>query len=71
MTCAIARMLQDGETVFHGVSSQLPMVAMSLAKKLYAPNLVQLNIPGGINPSAIQRATTYSSVFIQPLPLKK
>ncbi|QGH35399.1 CoA-transferase [Gracilibacillus salitolerans] len=60
MTCVIADMLRDGETVFHGVSSQMPMVAMHLAKQLHAPNLVHLNIPGGVNPSSIKKAS-YSS----------
>ncbi|MFO1445654.1 CoA-transferase [Bacillus sp. Bva_UNVM-123] len=60
MTCAIANMLLDGETVFHGVSSHLPMTAMTLAKSTHAPNLVHLNIPGGVNPSSIQHAS-YSS----------
>ncbi|WP_259391802.1 CoA-transferase subunit beta [Paenibacillus thiaminolyticus] len=60
MACALARMLQDGETVFHGVSSQMPMVAMMLARQLHAPNLVHLNIPGGVNPSSIKKAS-YSS----------
>jgi glutaconate CoA-transferase subunit B len=49
MTVAISRLLQDGETVFHGVSSPLPMVAIQLAKKMHAKNLVYLNIPGGTN----------------------
>lgn len=60
MTCAIANMLQDGETVFHGVSSHLPMVAMNLARNNHAPDLVHLNIPGGVNPSSIRQAS-YSS----------
>lgn len=60
MTCAIASLLKDRETVFHGVSSQLPMVAMQLAKHLHAPDLVQLNIPGGVNPSLLHKAS-YSS----------
>lgn len=60
MTCAISRLLEDGETVFHGVSSQMPMVAMLLAKKLHAPNLTRLNIPGGVNPDNLAGAT-YSS----------
>ncbi|WP_197412038.1 CoA-transferase subunit beta [Gracilibacillus massiliensis] len=60
MTCAIADMLEDGETVFHGVSSQMPMVAMHLARHLHAPNLVHLNIPGGVNPDSIKKAS-YSS----------
>lgn len=60
MTCAIANLLQDEETVFHGVSSHLPMVAMQLAKKMHAPNLVHLNIPGGVNPVSVTKAN-YSS----------
>lgn len=60
MTCAISNMLGDGETVFHGVSSHLPMVAMSLAKHMHAPDLVHLNIPGGVNPGSIRNAS-YSS----------
>lgn len=60
MTCAISNMLQDHETVFHGVSSHLPMVAMKLAKSLHAPDLVHLNIPGGVNPGNIQDSS-YSS----------
>lgn len=60
MTCVIANMLIDGETVFHGVSSQLPMVAMQLAKEKHAPNLVQLNIPGGVN-SSYPVKSSYSS----------
>lgn len=60
MTCTIANLLADGETVFHGVSSHLPMVAMQLAKHTHAPNLVHLNIPGGVNPSTINKAS-YSS----------
>lgn len=60
MTCTIANMLLDGETVFHGVSSQMPMVAMHLARQLHAPNLVHLNIPGGVNPSSVKKSA-YSS----------
>ncbi|MBI3988485.1 MAG: CoA-transferase [candidate division NC10 bacterium] len=51
MTVSMARLLKDGERVFHGVSSPLPMIAILLAKKLHAPNLVYLNIAGGVNPS--------------------
>lgn len=60
MTCAISRLLGDGELVFHGVASHMPMVAMQLAKQNHAPELVHLNIPGGVNPTSIKRAT-YSS----------
>lgn len=50
MAVAIARLLRDGERVFHGVASPLPMVATLLAKKLHAPHLVYLNITGSIDP---------------------
>lgn len=50
MAVAMARLLRDGETVFHGVASPLPMVATLLAKRLQAPNLVYLNITGSIDP---------------------
>lgn len=60
MTCSISNMLQDHETVFHGVSSHLPMVAMQLAKRMHAPDLIHLNIPGGVNPSSVKEAS-YSS----------
>lgn len=60
MTCAIANMLVDGERVFHGVASHMPMVAMMLARKTHAPDLVSLNIPGGVNPIDISKSY-YSS----------
>lgn len=50
MTVAMARLILDGDTVFHGVSSHMPMIATLLAKRLHAPNAVHLNIPGGVDP---------------------
>ncbi len=50
MAVALARLIHDGETVFHGVASPLPMVAILLAKRLHAPNGVYLGIAGGIDP---------------------
>ena len=52
MTVSLARLIRDGETVFHGVSSHIPMIAVLLAKKQHAPNAVHLNIPGGVDPGA-------------------
>jgi glutaconate CoA-transferase subunit B len=49
MAVAMARLLHSGETVFHGVASPLPMVATLLAKRLYAPDLIYLNISGAID----------------------
>lgn len=60
MVCAMARLLEDGSTVFHGVSSHMPMIAVLLAKMLYAPSLVHLNIPGGVDPK-VSRITPVSS----------
>ena len=37
MAVTLSRLIRDGETVFHGVSSHLPMVALLLAKRLHAP----------------------------------
>ena len=51
MTVSLARLIRNGETVFHGVSSHMPMIAVQLAKKLHAPNAVHLNIPGGVDPA--------------------
>nr|WP_314465460.1 CoA-transferase [uncultured Clostridium sp.] len=51
MVCAMARMIQDGDKVFHGVSSHMPMIAVLLAKELHAPHAVHLNIPGGVDPT--------------------
>jgi glutaconate CoA-transferase, subunit B len=60
MAVAIARLLHDGETVFHGVASPLPMVATLLAKRTNAPDLVYLSIAGGVDadPSRLPETTT-------------
>lgn len=59
MAVAISRLLRDGETVFHGVASPLPMVATLLAKRTHAPNLVYLSIAGGVDaePDALPAST--------------
>ena len=54
MAVSLARLLRDGETVFHGVASPLPMVAILLAKAMQAPDLVYLNITGSIDPSPLE-----------------
>lgn len=51
MAVAMARLLHDGETVFHGVASPLPMVAILLAKRSHAPGLIYVNITGSVDPS--------------------
>lgn len=59
MVIAMARLLRDGERVFHGVASPLPMIAILLAQRLHAPNLVYINITGGINahPESLPQTT--------------
>jgi len=51
MVVAMARLPGDGEIVFQGVNSVLPMVAIALARRTHAPGLVYLNIAGGFQPS--------------------
>ena len=51
MAVSLARLLRNGETVFHGVASPLPMVAILLAKALHAPDLIYLNITGSVDPT--------------------
>lgn len=60
MVTALSRLLCDGERVFHGVASPLPMVAILLAKATHAPRLVYINITGSIDPtpSRLPRSTT-------------
>ncbi|OOB76906.1 MAG: CoA-transferase [Epulopiscium sp. Nuni2H_MBin003] len=54
MICAMSRLIKNGDTVFHGVSSHMPMVATILAKATHAPDAVHLNIPGGVDPYKVQ-----------------
>jgi glutaconate CoA-transferase subunit B len=60
MVIAMARLLQNGELVFHGVNSILPMVAVALARRHHAPRLRAINIAGGVNPlpRRLPRSTT-------------
>jgi len=60
MTCVLARQIHDGNLVFHGVSSHMPMIATMLAKKTHASTAVHLNIPGGVNPRP-ERLQQYTS----------
>jgi len=51
MAVAMARLLRDGEVVFQGVNSVLPMVAIGLARRVHAPHLIYVNIAGGFDPA--------------------
>ncbi|MEK6710432.1 MAG: CoA-transferase, partial [Nitrospinota bacterium] len=50
MAVCLAREIRDGERVFHGVNSPLPMVAIFLAQRLHAPRLVLLEVAGAVAP---------------------
>lgn len=62
MTVALAREIKDGERVFHGVASPMPVVAIQLAKKLHAKQLVYLSIAGGVDatPTSFSNGSTAS-----------
>jgi glutaconate CoA-transferase, subunit B len=49
MAVAMARLLQDGNVVFNGVGSILPLLAIEVARRTHAPDLVFLNIGGGVD----------------------
>jgi glutaconate CoA-transferase subunit B len=59
MVVALSRLLRDGEIVFHGVASPLPMVGILLARETHAPRLRYLNITGSIDaqPAHLPRST--------------
>ena len=50
MAVCLARLVRDGEVVFQGVGSPLPMVAIALARALHAPHAVYLSVAGGVDP---------------------
>jgi glutaconate CoA-transferase, subunit B len=60
MAVAMARLLRDGERVFHGVASPLPMVAILVAKATHAPDLIYINITGSVDPhpAVLSRSST-------------
>lgn len=66
MAVVMARLLCDGERVFHGVASPLPMVAILLAKRLHAPNLVYINIAGSVDPAPARLAKSSTAPALLP-----
>lgn len=60
ITVAMARLIKNGDRVFHGVASPMPAVAIRLAKKLHAKQAVYLSIPGGVDaePSSFSSYST-------------
>ena len=50
MAVTLSRLIEDGENVFHGVNSPLPMIAIFLAKKRHAPNCSLIEVAGSVDP---------------------
>ncbi len=65
MTVAMSRLLRDGELVFNGVGSLLPLLAIEVAHRLHAPDLIFLNIGGGVDarPPALPSSSTDPSLL--------
>ncbi len=68
MVTSMARLIQGGETGFHGVWSHMPMRATLLAKRMHAKNAVHLNIPGGVDPQnpKLQKYTSAGNEIFAP-----
>ncbi len=49
MTISMARLIRNGERVFHGVASPIPAIAIQLARRLHAKNSVYLSIAGSVD----------------------
>jgi len=65
MAIVMAKLLHPGETVFFGVNSPLPMVAVHFARRHYRLPIIEVNIAGGIDPdpALLPRSTAYSDLI--------
>jgi glutaconate CoA-transferase subunit B len=50
MIWAMAREIEDHDTVLHGVASPLPVLAMSAARRTHAPNMAYVSGAEGVDP---------------------
>jgi glutaconate CoA-transferase subunit B len=50
MIYAMASQIEDFDTVLHGVSSPLPILAMSVARKTHAPDMAYISGAEGVDP---------------------
>ena len=66
MVTAIARELRAGESVFHGLASTIPHVAIQLADRCYGKNLNYVNITGGyrMHPEKLEISTDGDNLFL-------
>lgn len=65
MVTAIARELRAGESVFHGLASAIPHVAIQLADRCYGKDLNYVNITGGyrMHPEKLEISTDGDNLF--------
>ena len=61
MIKAMAMYIADGDIFLHGLSSPLPALAMHLAKKTHAPNMVYLCVAEGLDPDPSKYKLCYCS----------
>jgi glutaconate CoA-transferase, subunit B len=75
MIKAMAKQIEDGDKVLHGLASPLPIMAMALAKLTHAPNSVFMGVAEGLDPdlgrltlkisSADPRLSRGATVFLE------
>ncbi len=66
MAVVMARLVSNGKLTFVGVNSPLPYVAVSLARRLHAPDCIFVSISGGINaaPAALLPNTSSAELAV-------
>jgi glutaconate CoA-transferase subunit B len=66
MVIAIARTIKDGDIVFHGVASPLPMTALFTAKLTHAPHMVYFaGVGGGVDPTPPFLPMSTNDIWLQ------
>jgi glutaconate CoA-transferase subunit B len=66
MAASIARTIKDGDLVFHGVASPLPMTALSTAKLTHAPHMVYFGgVGGGVDPKPPFLPESTNDIWLQ------
>jgi glutaconate CoA-transferase subunit B len=61
MCVALAREIKEGDVVFHGLASPVPMTAIKLAKAL-GKEFIYVNITGGVDPDITKPAIISSTL---------
>lgn len=61
MAVVMARLVSNGKLTFVGVNSPLPYVAVSLARRLHAPDCIFVSISGGVNAAPVALVPNTSS----------